>query len=195
MRALLGEGVDEPGDMRVVGPDGVLAVRIGRELDDLRMGGDDVVRLGEGLHHHLPVGRHLLHGVERHVALLEIELREVLDEYSGVALERFGGRVEVHHHEALPDGHLGLGQVAPSRVAGHVREVPFARQVGQVAVDVPRPGVERAAERGHPAVVGAQFGAAVQAGVVERADLPVGAAGDQQRLVAHVVHHVTAGLG
>ena len=159
------------------------------------MGGDDVVPLGERLHHHLPVRRDLLHRVEGDVATLDVERLEVLDELRRIGLERLARRVEVHHHEPLPHGHAHLWQPVRFGVAHHLREVPGAGDIGEVTVDRPGPPVERAPERAHPAALGAQRGAAVQARVVEGADDAVGAASDQQRLAGDVVDDVAARFG
>ncbi len=192
VRTLGTEAVDEPGDVRRIGPDRVLAVLVGGELEDLRVGGDDVVTLAERLHADLPVRRDLLGRPERAVTTGHVEVAvEVLDQLVGVGLERLWVLGHVDEHEALPRRDSGLGQTRVGLLP-HLREVPLCRQLDEVAVEIPLPPVERAAERRHATVVGPQLRTAMQARVVERLDRSVLGAGHDQRLVGDVVHDVVA---
>jgi hypothetical protein len=193
MRALDAEPVHEPAHVRCVGPHRVLAVGVATELEDLRVRRDHVVALAERLHADLPVGRHLLHGVERLVPVLVVEaVGEVLDELGRVRLERFAVGIEVDEHEALPGGDPRLGKARAIGLPAHMTEIPLARQVHEVTVDRPGPPVERAAERADPAVRVAQLGAAVQARVEIGLDRSVTRPGHDDGLVDQVVDHVAA---
>ena len=158
------------------------------------MGRDDVVPLAEGLHDDLPVRGDLLHGMELDAPLGEVEVREVLDQLGGVGVERLGAEVEVDEHPARPAGDLGFGQRCAVRGVDHLREVPLAWQLGELALERPAPAVEGATEAGHPAIVDTELRAPVQAGVVVSPDRAVGGAGHDQRLVGDVVDDVVAGL-
>ena len=101
------------------------------------------------------------------VALLEGPPGEVVAERTEELVQGLSLRVHVDEHEPTPAAHLHLGQ-AP--VLGDVREVPLARHVGEVAVEIPREAVERAPQEVGPARLLLEEPASVQAQVVEGLD-------------------------
>ena len=198
VRAGRADRVDEAAD--VVAEHVVLRVGVAGGVDRLRMGFEDVVRLEERLGGCLPVGRQPLADVDLDVSIGEIPVREVLGQHAEVLLERrchqLGSAVvEVDEHESAPQSGADLRQ--PEFVGVDVGEVPLAREVDELAVERPRPSVERAAQ--FRAVADRrrrlELRAAVQTRVVERLDAAVGTTHDHRGSIADVVDVVVAGLG
>ena len=183
--------VDEPVHVvaeHVVGGDGF------RVVDTARVGLLDVVGLHEGLLGGLPVHRQALAHVGFDVAVLDVEVLEVLRQHAQKLLEGLGVVIEVDEHEPAPGAHPHGPQAVA--VGAHVGEVPVFRQVDQLAVQVVLPAMKRAFE-GLAETRGlrvAQRRAAVHAGVAERLDRAVLVAHHNGRQRANVVNVVVARL-
>ena len=188
-----GRREQEAAEVRLAGPGVVLAVGVAVEGHRLRVRADHVVALDEGLDAGLPVAVDLPAHPQHGRPVLERPPPVVVGQPAEVLRQRGRLRVEVHEHEAAPgvDADLGQRHVAPVELG----EVPPRRDVLEGAVEVPRPGVERAAQLAVAAGLRAQLGPAVQAGVGVRLEgARVGAYHDH-RVVADLVDHGVADSG
>ena len=143
------------------------------------MRADDVVGFHEGFLRNFPVAWQALDHVRGLVALGE-GTREVAVDIAEEMLKRFSVRVRIDEHEAAPVADRDWGKRI--FLFGHAREIPVAGHFLELAIEVPRPAVERAAQHLEALTVRiAQLAAAVEAGVGESLDR----AGAITRGIAH----------
>ena len=155
----------------------------------------EVVHLEERLGRHLPVARHddAAHGDR--AQRVAGQLVELVEGRAEPIVQRSRVGVLVDEDPALPDLAADLHEAALG--AAQVDEVALVGDLDQLAVgDVVGPRVVLAAQVARRAALVAHHGrAAVLAGVVERADLAVGAAHDEDRQAEVVEGQVVAGAG
>ncbi len=155
----------------------------------------EVVHLEERLGGDLPVARHE-HALAIDLAeVLAVEGREHLGCAADPVSQRCGVGVRVDEHEALE--HLARDRRQAPLLPVEVHEVAFVGERHErAAVDLVGPGVVLAAQSSRrAALVAHDRRTAMLAGVVERADDPVGTAHDDHRVAQLGEGHVVAGLG
>ena len=109
--------------------------------------------------------------------------------------EIFQGRgigVEVNEHPTLP--HATANRLQPAVIEIEVFDVVHVGGADELAAQVVCPCVVWATESFEVAVAGCNFGAAVNADVVESVDLTVGIPGDDDGFTDDIKGHVIAGL-
>jgi hypothetical protein len=98
--------------------------------------------------------------------------------------------VEVDEHELRPGFTSDLGKA--DVLVPDLREVPPAGDLGELAVEVPRPAVESTHQLAGASGAGPQLATPMQTGVVIGLDLVLGRADDEHRPVTDVVDEVVS---
>ena len=150
---------------RHVGPHVIFGIGVGESRHQHRVGANHMIAFHEGFLRDLPVAGQTLDQVGRLVAPLERD-SEVAINVAKEIFQWFTIRIGIDEYEAAPLANLDF--IKAVRFFAHGREVPLARHFLQLAIQFPRPAVERAAQDLEAFLVRiAQGAAAMEAGIGE----------------------------
>ncbi len=171
----------------------VLRVDVVERDQQLRMRRNDVEGLDERVEADLPVAFQVLDDVQVRRAPSTRPPRPVLAEVAEIILQRCSSVIHADEHPAVPAGDPSLGQAVVRSV--DVPEVPGARDLGELTVEVPGEAVERTPQLCYASPLIPEESSPVQARVVECADAVGPGAHDDERGVRDLVDDAVADRG
>jgi hypothetical protein len=162
-------------------------------LHDLGVGAERVIGLLEGFQRGLPVALHDRRAPRPDAVILQpVEIERAGDRRQ-IVLQRGPFPGLAHEDEAAPCADRRLGQA--QLFLGDAGEVGLVEDMAVLAVERPAPAMEGAGELGEVAAALGELGAAMEAGVEIGLDRARGGARHQDRLVAHLIFEIVAGIG